>query len=192
MSVTRTKLLAECNTAHEAMVELAQGLAGFSPALINFTEVQPEEMPQPARQLLVHTRHMTRVLSGYYGAPVDLHVLESRYDGEDLYQRKIMLTVRETDRVVEYGVVRLDFRYMPKAVKEAILEEHAPLGSILINHNVMRRIQPRWYLSLPHGGGILNWFGCPTAGPLYGRIGTIYCEGEPALEVLEIVTAIPA
>src|SRR5215203_3444224 len=101
MSVTRTKLLAECNTAYEAMVELATGLIGFSPALINFTEVQPEEMPQPARQLLVHTRHMTRTLAGFYGAPMDLHVLESRYDGQDLYQRKIMLTVQETDRVVE-------------------------------------------------------------------------------------------
>jgi hypothetical protein len=191
MSVTRTKLLAECNTAYEAMIELGGALKDFDPDRINFTEVDPEEMPQPARQLLVHQKHMTKVLTGFYGRPMDLHVLDRHYDGGDLYHRKIMLTVQETDRIVEYGVVRLDFRCMSPVVKRAILEEHAPLGSILINHNVLRRVQPRWYLELPHGGGLLKWFGCPTAGPLYGRIGTIYCDGEPAIELLEVVTGIP-
>jgi hypothetical protein len=39
------------------------------------------------------------------------------------------------------------------------------------------------------GGPILNWFGETGDQPMYGRIGTIYCDEEPAIELLEIVTA---
>jgi hypothetical protein len=34
---------------------------------------------------------------------------------------------------------------------------------------------------------VIALFGANNAGPLYGRIGTIYCDDEPCIEVLEIV-----
>ena len=46
----------------------------------------------------------------------------------------------------EREVVRLDLRYMSTKVKTAILNEDIPLGAILTNHNVLRRIEPRWFL----------------------------------------------
>ena len=190
MKLLRTKPLAECATPQEALSELCAGYDGAADLAIDFDEIPPEEMPQPSRQLLVHQSHMVRALQGYYGVPVDVHVNERHRDG-NLYSRKIFLTLQESDHVVEYGLVRMDLRPMPKKVVESIVAEHAPLGSILIAHNVLRRIQPKWYLRFNHGNPILDWFGCQTAGPLWGRLGTIYCNGEPTIELLEIVTAIP-
>jgi chorismate-pyruvate lyase len=173
------------------MSELFTGFTAAEQLKMDFLEVSPEEMPSASRQLLVHQKHMTRTLNSHYGKPVDVHVLERHHDG-DLYSRKIFLTPREADTIVEYGLVRMDFRYMPHSVRDAILQEHAPLGSILINHNILRRIQPRWYLKFPKASTILTWFDCHPNEDLYGRLATIYCNGEPAIELVEIVTAVPA
>ena len=97
---------------------------------------------------------------------------------------------RKIERAVIDCVVRLDLRYMSTKVKTAILNEDIPLGAILTNHNVLRRIEPRWFLRFDESSPVLSWFACQTEGPLYGRLGTIYCNHEPAIEVLEIVTAV--
>jgi hypothetical protein len=34
---------------------------------------------------------------------------------------------------------------------------------------------------------VIELFGVRYSAPVYGRLGTIYCEHEPAIEVLEIV-----
>ena len=190
MKLLRTKPLAECATPQEALSELCAGYDGASDLLIDFDEVGPEQMPQPSRQLLVHQSHMVKTLNQHYGLPVDVHVMERHRDG-NLYSRKIFLTLQERSEIVEYGLVRMDLRPMPKKVVESIVAEHAPLGSILIAHNVLRRIQPKWYLRFGIRNPILDWFGCQTSGPLFGRLGTIYCNGEPTIELLEVVTAIP-
>jgi hypothetical protein len=54
---------------------------------------------------------------------------------------------------------------------------------------VLRRIKPRWFMRFPGGGPLLTFFGDTTGRPMYGRIGTIYCNEEPAIDLLEIVTA---
>ncbi len=190
MSIVRSRPLAECVTPQQALTELFSGFDGAQSLKMDFLEVSPEEIPSAARQLLVHQKHMTWTLNAHYGVPVDVHVME-RHRDNDLYSRKIFLTARESQTAVEYGLVRLDFRYMPHTVRDTILQEHAPLGSILINHNILRRIQPRWYLKFPKGSQILTWFDCQPAEDLYGRLGTIYCNGEPAIELVEIVTAAP-
>jgi hypothetical protein len=152
--------------------------------------VQPNEIPHPADALLVHHEHMTEVLHRRYARPVDVHVLDERLDGTG-YTRKVKLTPAGAGPVVEWGVVRLDFRYMSDAVRDEILAKQSPLGAILINHNVHRRIKPRWFMRFPGRGPTLTWFGDTGEQDLYGRIGTIYCDEEPAIELLEIVTCAP-
>jgi hypothetical protein len=190
MSIVRSRPLAECLTPQQALSELFSGFDGADSLKMDFLEVAPGEMPSTPRQLLVHQKHMTRTLNAHYAVPVDVHVME-RHRENDLYSRKIFLTARESKVVVEYGLVRLNFSYMPPNVRETILQEHAPLGSILINNNILRRIQPRWYLKFPKESTILKWFNhSGNNEDLYGRLGTIYCNGEPAIELVEIVTAI--
>jgi hypothetical protein len=153
--------------------------------------VQPNEIPHPTDALLVHHEHMTEVLQRRYGRAVDVRVHDEHLDG-NTYTRKVSLTPVGGGPVVEWGVVRIDFRYMSDAVRDEILARQTPLGAILINHDVHRRIKPRWFMRFPPHGPMLSFFGDASDQPLYGRIGTIYCDEAPAIDLLEIVTAAPA
>ena len=162
---------------------------GGSDLRLDCEEVDPKEMPSPYRNLLVHSNHLTAVLTRHYGMCMDLHIRDIRQEGE-LYSRKILLALTETPLVASHGIARIDLGRLTPRVRDAVIREHAPLGSILINHNVMRRIEPRWYLRFALRSAILEWFEAQTAGPLYGRVTTIYCDLEPAIELLEIVTGL--
>lgn len=164
----------------------AHGPLASGPFEPDCTAVQPEKIPFPEDHLLVHHDHMTIVLQRHHGSAVQVHVLEEHLDG-DLYTRKISLTPAGSNKIVEWGIVRLNFKFMPAEVREEILRKEMPLGAILVKHNVHRRIKPRYFLQLPESSSIVGLFGAHNAEPLYGRIGTIYCDNEPCIEVLEIV-----
>ena len=171
-----------------ALRELCRPLKGGDAVEPKCVIVQPNEIPHPTDVLLVHHEHMTEVLEKRYGRPVDLHVLDERLDG-DFYTRKIKLIPTGGGPVVEWGIVRLDLRFMSDTVRAEILAKQSPLGEILIRHNVHRRIKPRWFMRFPARGPMLTFLGDAGDRPLYGRIGTIYCDEKPAIELLEIVTA---
>ena len=44
------------------------------------------------------------------------------------------------------------------------------------------------YLKIEPGPLQLRWFGLDKPQPLYGRLGFIFCDDRPAVELLEIVT----
>jgi hypothetical protein len=186
MSTTARSKLSDSPITESALLELCRPFVGdnFAPQCV---VVQPDEIPFPQDQLLVHHDHMTVVLERHHGSPVDVHVLDEHLDGE-LYTRKISLTPAGSGKVVEWGIARLDLRYMAPDVRSEILAKKSPLGAILIQHDVLRRIKLRWFLRFPANGPVLRLFGDANAAePAYGRIGTIYCNDEPAIELLEIV-----
>jgi len=189
MSLVRTKPLERCASPLEALSELCAGFVGADALSFDCEEVSAEDLPYPFGRLLAHQQHMTRVLVAHYHSPLDLRVHEQHQVG-NLYSRKITLALAQTSATVEYGLVRLDLSYMPPPVRRAILQERAPLGAIMIGHNIMRHIRPRWYLRFPAGSQMLEWFEADCSRALYGRLGTIFCDNEPAVEVLEIVTGI--
>jgi hypothetical protein len=188
MSTTANSKLSDSPVTESALTELCRPFIPNGEFNPQCAVVQPDEIPFPQDQLLVHHDHMTVVLERHHHAPVEVHVLDERLDG-DFYTRKISLTpAGRPDDVVEWGIVRLDFRYMAKEVRDEILRKELPLGAILIKHDVLRRIKPRFFLRFPPGGPVLGLFGdAKTSEPEYGRIGTIYCNEEPAIELLEIV-----
>lgn len=182
---------AQQNTAAmAALKELCRPLRGGTNIAPACSVVQPNDIPHPTDALLVHHEHMTEVLQRRYGRAVDVHVLDEHLDGNS-YTRKISLT-SGGGPVVEWGIVRLDFAFVADAVRDEILVKRVPLGAILIKHGVHRRIKPRWFLRFPPGGPLLTLFSDTSPEALYGRIGTIYCNECPAIELLEIVTGAPA
>jgi hypothetical protein len=187
MNLLRTKPLGECTTAHDALAELCSGFVGSNKLRYDCAVVTPEEMPEPFRKLLVHEMHMTLALTSNYGAFLELNVKEMHYEG-NLYSRKINLTIPRNHLIVEHGLVRLNLHNIPHAVWQEIIQQRAPMGEILLRHNILQRIQPKWFLRLDPGSDMLAWMGSQTTRPLYGRLGTIFCNGEPTVEVLEVVT----
>jgi hypothetical protein len=186
----RPKTLEECTTPQEALVEFCLPfVAERANVRTACTEVSPEQVPEPFHWLLVHKNHMTKVLEAQYGHPMELDVVKHHLE-DDLYTRKIILRPQGTDVIVEVGIVRLNFRFMTREVRDEILKRETPLGAILIRHKVLRKVQPRWYLKFPANAPLLAAAGATFPHTTYGRIGTIYCNHEPAIEVLEIVSGL--
>jgi hypothetical protein len=179
--------IAQLSSPREALDSLCEWFYEDRLSAEGCEPVSPSDMPQASRDLLIHHEHMTLQLQAYHRRPIELRVLHHRTDG-NLYVRNVELVLAGTDHVVEFGIVRLDLDFVAKDVREAILARKRPLGDILIEHDVLRRIEPRWYFRFEQDSPIAAHFGPDHDGDVYGRLGTIYCEEQPAIELLEVVT----
>jgi chorismate-pyruvate lyase len=151
--------------------------------------IPAENVPEPYRELLVHTHHMTVTVERYYGEPVNVRVLDHWREGDE-YARKILLTLAHRGDVVQFGLVRIDLSVCPPRVREAILSGQVPLGRALIENDMLRRIEPTGFLRVYPGPVMAGWFGCPEGTETYGRLGVIYTGEHPVIEVLEILAPI--
>jgi chorismate-pyruvate lyase len=160
----------------------------FSPdaSLPEYETVPADEVPPPYHGLLVHEHHMTVTVEAYHGDRVNVQILARRHDG-DTYARKILLTLQKSGRVVQFGIVRIHLQYCSEAVRNKIIAGQTPLGRILIEHDVLRRIEPTAFLRIIPGTAMMNWFGMTRPKPTYGRLALIHCDGKPAIELLEVV-----
>ncbi len=168
------------------LYELLELFPAGDGGLADFTEVQADELPAPYGQLLAHNHHMTVTVESFHGSPVDVEVLERRLIDER-YARKILLR-RQSDRaVVQFGIVMLDFSYLSDEVRDDIIGERIPLGRTLIEHNVLRDVQLVALWKVVCGPELARLFLVEPGTLTYGRTALIYCNGEPAVELLEIV-----
>lgn len=163
-------------------------LALFPPAddVSEYEFVPADEVPPPYHGLLVHEHHMTVTVEAHHGDRVNVCIL-ARMQSGDCYARKILLALQKTGRVVQFGIVRVNLRYCSDAVRQEILAGQTPLGRILIEHDVLRRIEPTAFLRVIPGQAMKSWFGLKRNRPTYGRLALIHCDGQPAVELLEIV-----
>ncbi len=151
--------------------------------------VAADDVPEPYHRLLVHPHHMTVTVEGFYGGPVDVKVLACRRDGDE-YARKILLALQGSGRIVQFGLVRIDLGVVAPAVRNAILEGRTPLGRVLIQHGVLRDIRSAGFLRVRLTKAMADWFGVDAGAETYGRLGVIYTDGRPAVEVLEILAPV--
>ncbi|MDA7950370.1 MAG: hypothetical protein MPJ24_02695 [Pirellulaceae bacterium] len=163
------------------------------------TEVLPAELPTYANYLLNHQGHMTETMERFHRGPVTVAVLDRNHEGES-YQRKILLARKEDKGVVQFGIVRLYLKYLPEDVQTKILAEERPLGRILIENEVLRKVELTSLWKIEPGDELLSHFqNCGDRKEakekswnelttLYGRTAMIYCNGEPAIELLEIAS----
>lgn len=170
-------------------VEHLYNLFPDSPDKPDAVEVPAAEVPEPYHKLLVHTHHMTVTVEEFYRSPVDVQVMDCRRH-ENEYARKILLKTRPNGKVVQFGLVRIDLGVCPPAVRDAIVEGKTPLGRVLIQHDMLRRIEPVGFLRVNLGSEMARWFGVAAGTLTYGRLGVIYTGDRPAVEVLEILTPI--
>ena len=152
-----------------------------------FEEVSSAEMARNYRMLLAHQDHMTVTVERYHNCPVDVDVLDTALTDHH-YARKILLRRRTDGAVVQFGIVRINFAFIGDDVRQLIESQTVPLGRILINHNVFRDVHLSRLWKVTPAAELQQHFSLPTAVPSYGRTAVIDCNGEPAIELLEIVT----
>jgi chorismate-pyruvate lyase len=155
-------------------------------AIPRYEIIPAAQVPQPYHDLLVHEHHMTVTVEAHHRDSVDVRILARRHEG-DYYARQILLTLHNNGRVVQFGIVRVDLTACSPPVREEILAGKTPFGRILINHNVLRRIEPTAFLRIHPGAPLMRWFGMTESRSVYGRLAYIYYDGQAAVELLEIV-----
>lgn len=152
-----------------------------------FEHVPSASVPEPYQSMLVHNHHMTIAMESYHRSPVEVRVLDRRLVGDN-YCRKIVLLKQGTDQVVQFGLVRFDLRTVSEAVREEILSEQIPLGRVLIDHDVHRQVDLGAVLRITAGPDLAEYLKMPEHAQTYGRLATIFCNGQPAVDLLEIST----
>jgi chorismate-pyruvate lyase len=80
----------------------------------------------------------------------------------------------------------------PEPVRTAIVDGKTPLGRVLIQHDMLRRIEPTAFLRVRLDERMAGWFGVAPGSETYGRLGVIYTGDRPAVEVLEILVPVAA
>ncbi len=170
----------------DELKKLAELFPGGPPLFDAAEHVAGSMVPEPYKRLLVHDSHMTVSMEEYHGTAVDVRVLAVH--DEEPYSRKIVLTKTGTDEVVQFGIVRFDFGYVTDAVRDEIVAGDTPLGRVLINHNVLRHVDLGAVLRFRCGPGLAEAFGTNVGQKTYGRLATIFCNGQPAVDLLEIST----
>jgi chorismate-pyruvate lyase len=152
----------------------------------DFVEVPAEAIPAVDQKLLAHQNHMTVTVERQHRSPVDVRVLETHISGEH-YARKILLARQSDGAVVQFGIVRLNFAHVDAEVRREVESQKIPLGRVLIAHNVHREIHLLRLWRIEPGPDLQKLFGISSSQTIYGRTAIIDCNGEPAIELLEIV-----
>ncbi len=162
------------------------GLFPDDPPLITKAEHVPAALvPEPYKGMLVHDHHMTVTMEKYHDSPVDVRILD-RHESRDVYSRKIVLLKSGTSEVVQFGIVKFNFAYVTDAVRDEIIAGETPLGRVLINHNVLRHIDFGVALRITAGPALAEYLQMPAGDVTYGRLATIFCNQQPAVDLLEI------
>jgi chorismate-pyruvate lyase len=152
-----------------------------------FAQVQPDALPNVYRRLLAHDAHMTVTVEEYHQDSVDVRVL-GRVVTPTHYARRILLMRHRDGRVVQFGIMRVNWAWLDPQVRTEIEQEDTPLGRILINHDVLRRIRLSAVWRVAPSVELRRLMELKTPQVTYGRTAIIECDHEPAIELLEIVT----
>jgi hypothetical protein len=149
--------------------------------------IQPAEMPQPQRRLLVHHKDMTSTLQRHYGEPVALRVLDRKLH-DDYYARHIVLETARTRRPAEYGAIRIYLPSLSPPAQQEVLEARAPLGGILGRHGLAFRCCPGAFFKVLSNALINRSLGLSASEWLYGRCNCLGdAAGRTIAEVIEIL-----
>ena len=148
------------------------------------------ELPSPYNELLNHHKHMTVTVESHYGDKVDVVVHRhhrNRDDFGDWYAREITLKLQSSGKVVQYGIVRLNVAALDPKVWARIEARQTPLGRVLIEHHVLREVQLCELWKIQAGSELAKLLDAEVGDTVYGRTALIYCDGEPAIELFEVV-----
>lgn len=159
--------------------------------LAHFERLETDQLPDVYRQLLAHDHHMTVTVEQFHGGRVDVEVLED-IDRDGRYLRKILLRRQEDQRVVQFGIVRLDFTVLDHEVETQIRSRKIPLGRVLIEHDVLRTVKLGEVYEVICGAELAKWFDVASGTKTFGRTAVIHCNGAPAVELIEIVAPVSA
>ena len=151
-----------------------------------FEPVGVEDLPSKARRLLAHNDHMTVALESFHKSPVSVKALDEWRD-DSSYARASLLSRQSDGAVVQFGMMRIWLMDLPAAAQEEITSKQAPLGRVLIQHNVLREVELITLWRIMPGKVLQQNLGVADNQPIYGRSAQILVDERPTVQLLEIV-----
>jgi chorismate-pyruvate lyase len=149
--------------------------------------VDPEEVPGPYKNLLVHSNDMTPTLERFYGQDIHLRLLGRRRKGND-YFREVVLLLDSNEQPVEFGAIKIHLGLFSAEARRQILEERRPLGHILQECGVQHSSRPKAFLRMASDKLINQALNLSGAHVLYGRRNTLFDPRDrPLAEIVEIL-----
>jgi hypothetical protein len=151
-------------------------------------ELRPgAQLPEPARQLLFHSRDMTSTLATYHESLIRIEILQCR-EPEGFYLREVFLRTLGTDAVVEYGLVAIDLGQFSEWQRDIIRAGKAPLGGLLHRFEIPFVSTPIGFFALAGNHLASTPLKVPEDVTCYGRFNRLAREsGEPIAWILEIL-----
>jgi chorismate-pyruvate lyase len=149
--------------------------------------VDPDDVPQPYRRLLVHRNDMTPTLEEYCGERIVLRVLH-RIAGRETLCRHVVLEGARSKRALEYGAIRISLPALGEEARRRVIECRVPLGRILREHGIAHRSCPGGFFKVQASPAMVRALRLDDACWLYGRCNCLSAEGGPVIaEVVEIL-----
>jgi chorismate-pyruvate lyase len=151
-----------------------------------FDPVSVDDLPPEARTLLAHYDHMTVALESFHNSRVAVKAVAEWRD-EASYARTSVLSRLSDGAVVQFGMMRIWLADLPAAAQEEITGRQAPLGRVLIEHNVLREVELITLWRITPGVVLQKHLGVSAKQPIYGRTAQILVDERPTVQLLEIV-----
>jgi hypothetical protein len=160
------------------------GLASARPRV---TFVEPEEMPEHERWLLVHDTDMTLRLREGHACDIDLDV-HARARIGDYLVRASVLTRRTDGRPVEFGAIGIHLDLLPEEARPLVLEGRIPFGAILEKYAVPHSSHPRGFFRIAVDARLAELLGATPGQILFGRCNELrHGSGKPLADVVEVL-----
>ncbi|KAA1259415.1 hypothetical protein LF1_19470 [Rubripirellula obstinata] len=169
------------------LVEIAKDDQGSHLQLGTFDRVS--DVPAPYDGLLNHHHHMTVTVEAFHKEKVNVSVHRHHINGRH-YTREITLVTELSKRFVQYGIVRIDMSALADPVWKQIESGEIPLGRVLIENEVLRDVEMQQLWKIQAGPCLAEKLHSVIGETFYGRTAMIHCDGNPAIELLEIVSKV--
>ena len=152
--------------------------------------VEPEELSDEARWLLVHASDMTPRLRNYHGSEIDLDVHGKGQIGP-YYVRASVLKRRSDRRAVEFGAIGIHLDQLEEAAAALVKEGKVPFGAILERLAVPHSSHPRGYFKIRIDRRLAELLEAKEGEELYGRCNELRSAGGGTLaDVVEVLPKI--
>jgi hypothetical protein len=149
--------------------------------------IQPDEIPEAERRLLVHDRDLTPVLEAAHGCTLHIRALACRVN-PDIVSRLVVLELDRGSAPAGMGAIRIHLEHLPRAACSLIKKHRQAFGAILRATKVSHYGRPTAYFRLVPDSLISDALRTTGAGLVYGRRNTIWNDAGAALaEVVEIL-----
>lgn len=160
---------------------------GLSSSDLKVTFVQPDEMPDVDRWLLVHDNDMTSRLAEHHKNEITLDVHARSRLGNYLVRASVLK--RGSDGApVEFGAIGIHLEGFDDAAKNLILDGKVPLGGVLQQLNLPHTSHPKGYFRIVIDHRLADLLGGWEGQTLHGRCNELrHADGAPLAEVVEVL-----